>query len=133
MRRIWTDWFYQSLNSTELLSVLKNMPKSKKIEQSELGFGSPEPIGSPHHDCLRNIGEMVRYKVTWEEIFRQRKFEFRVGEFLTKILWESVIGFVLLTLSLITLPLMYILWFTIYLVKKPLILVRVSLSRLSPN
>ncbi|KAL2472912.1 Uncharacterized protein Fot_48648 [Forsythia ovata] len=39
----------------------------------------------------RGIGELVRPEVTWGEIFRQRRFDFCVGQIFTEILWGSVL------------------------------------------
>ncbi|KAL2484319.1 Uncharacterized protein Fot_45763 [Forsythia ovata] len=72
------------------------------------------------HSVPRGIGELVRSEVTWEEILRQRMFDFRVGQIFTKILWGSVLGVGLLALSLRSLPLVHIPRFTTRLVKRPL-------------
>ncbi|KAL2550649.1 UBC core domain-containing protein [Forsythia ovata] len=68
----------------------------------------------------RGICELVRPEVTWGEILRQRRFDSRVGQIFTKILWGSVLGVGLLALSLRFLPLVHIPRFTIRLVKGPL-------------
>ncbi|KAL2462410.1 Glutamate receptor 2.2 [Forsythia ovata] len=39
--------------------------------------------------ALRGIGELVRSEVTWGEILRQRRFDSRVGQIFTEILWRS--------------------------------------------
>ncbi|KAL2487920.1 Uncharacterized protein Fot_41212 [Forsythia ovata] len=61
-----------------------------------------------------------RLEVTWEEIFRQRRFDSRVGQIFTEILWEFVLGVGLLALSLNSLSLVHIPQFTTRLVKGPL-------------
>ncbi|KAL2511975.1 hypothetical protein Adt_17575 [Abeliophyllum distichum] len=68
----------------------------------------------------RGIGELVRPEVTWGEILRQCRFDFRVRQIFTEILWGSILGVGLLTLSLRSLPLMHIPRFTTRLVKRPL-------------
>ncbi|KAL2490291.1 Ubiquitin-conjugating enzyme E2 28 [Abeliophyllum distichum] len=65
----------------------------------------------------RSIGELVRSEVTWGEILRQRRFDSRVGQIFTEILWKFVLGVGLLALSLRSLPLMHISRFTTRLVK----------------
>ncbi|KAL2462965.1 Uncharacterized protein Fot_54202 [Forsythia ovata] len=76
----------------------------------------------------KGIGELVRSEVTWGEIFRQRKFDSRVGQIFTEILWESVLGVGLLALSLRSLPLVHISRFTTRLVKGPLTQAKLQLS-----
>ncbi|KAL2510879.1 Ubiquitin carboxyl-terminal hydrolase 24 [Abeliophyllum distichum] len=66
---------------------------------------------------LRGIGELVRSEVTWGEILWQCRFDFRVGQIFTEILWGSVIEVGMLALSLRSLPLVYIIRFTTCLVK----------------
>ncbi|KAL2462908.1 hypothetical protein Fot_54145 [Forsythia ovata] len=76
----------------------------------------------------KGIGELVRSEVTWGEIFRQRRFDSRVGQIFTEILWESVLGVGLLALSLRSLLLVHISRFTTRLVKGPLTQAKLQLS-----
>ncbi|KAL2459135.1 Uncharacterized protein Fot_55153 [Forsythia ovata] len=66
------------------------------------------------------IGKLVRLEVTWGEILQQRRFDSRVGQIFTEILWGSVLGVGLLALSLKSLPLVHIPRFTTRLVNGPL-------------
>ncbi|KAL2458212.1 Uncharacterized protein Fot_55746 [Forsythia ovata] len=71
-------------------------------------------------ECPRDIGELETPEVTWGEILQQRKFDFRVGQIFTEILWESVLGVGLLAFSFMFLPLVHISQFTTRLVNEPL-------------
>ncbi|KAL2552967.1 hypothetical protein Fot_06586 [Forsythia ovata] len=68
----------------------------------------------------RDIGKLIRPEVTWKEIIRQHKFDFRVRQIFTEILWKSVLEIGMLALSFRSLPLVHIFRFTTRLVKGPL-------------
>ncbi|KAL2547887.1 Uncharacterized protein Fot_09417 [Forsythia ovata] len=79
-----------------------------------------EAVKESKYSAPKGICELVRFEVMWGEILRQRRFDFRVGQIFTEILWESVLGVGLLALSLRSLPLVHIPRFTTRLVKGPL-------------
>ncbi|KAL2529454.1 Uncharacterized protein Fot_22055 [Forsythia ovata] len=113
----WSLWKMGLETSGALASAQERlgMAPGQKDSLFKLKECTPEKKQNAFKD--KSKYELVKLEVMWGEILRQRKFDSRVGQIFTEILWWSVLGVGLLALSLRSLPLMHIPQFTTRLVK----------------